>query len=1054
MKKVILHVILFWIFTGAAFCQVSVTGTVTDQAGLALIGANVTAKGYDAIGTITDVDGNFTLSVPNGVNTLKISYTGYTALEVDFSPGTFLNIILSEGKILEEVVVTALGIPKSAKTLGYSTSVVSGDQINITRNTSVLDALNGSVAGLTVSTASGAPGASTVVNIRGFNSVTGNNQPLYVIDGVPMNNRGNTSSANVKNANDDFGRSTDFGNQMNDINPNDIESLNVLKGSAASALYGSRAANGVILITTKKGKAGKMKIDLNTSFSTSDLLRVPFLQNTYGQGWSGLFAYEENGSWGPKTDDKIRRWGNVVNNSQQLKPFSVQENNIRDFFDLGTASNTSLSISGGNESSNYRLSYSLAKADGVVPTDVDSYLRNTFALSGGLKYGKVSISSTINYLNKDQKAVPTGQGDDASGGKVVWQELIQIPRDHSIVDYKKYNDPDDPARDFYNLDYYFTPYAQNPYWTLYNQGNQYNENRIFGNLDISYELSPKLKLTWRGGGDFSDALQKDWGNLSIITPGTPNSGSNNVAGSVSEMSRNNGQYNSDLILSFDSRLNDNFDLTAVIGQNVNSRSAKTVLSSITNLGIPDYFNLSNSTVSPTTLTIEAEQRLIGVYSSATVGYRNWLYLSLAARNDWSSTLPKSGNSYFYPGASMSFVLSEALSLPKQIDYLSDAIPYQIDPVYISGQTRAGGFANVNFPFGGISSFELANNPGNPFLKPELTDELELGFEAKLYRNRISLEATYYDKNTKDQIINLLVDGASGYTNQTVNLGTVNNKGVELLLNIIPVKSDHVEWGINTNYTKNTNVVKSLGYTQETSILLNSVYNVDLKAEVGKPLGAIYSPQPDRDPNGNIIVNATTGLPQQADEKAYRGSINPDFTFGFGSYVKLFGFTLGANGDFRKGGVFYSYTARLNYFVGNAWNSQYNDREPWVIPNSVVDNGDGTYAENTQAIARSDVFTYYGANNAYQFNHVIDKTFFKLRNVYLNYDLSEETARSLSLAAVNVGVFARNPVLWTPSENHFVDPESNTFGTNLKNLYGEFSTGPSTATYGVQLNVTF
>jgi TonB-dependent SusC/RagA subfamily outer membrane receptor len=367
MKKVILPFVFLWLFIGAISSQNNVKGIVTDQAGLPLIGANVTAKGFEAIGTITDVDGNFLLSVPQNVTSLKISYTGYETREVEFTAGKFLTIILAEGKVLEEVVVTALGISKSSKTLGYSTSVVSGDQINITRNTSVLDALNGSVAGLTVSTASGAPGASTVVNIRGFNSVTGNNQPLYVIDGVPMNNRGNTSSANVKNANDDFGRSTDFGNQMNDINPNDIESLNVLKGSAASALYGSRAANGVILITTKKGKSGKMKIDLNTSFSVSDLLRVPFLQNTYGQGWSGLFAYEENGSWGPKTDDKIRRWGNVVNNSQQLKPFSIQENNIRDFFDLGTSSNTSLSISGGNDAANYRLSYSLAKADGVVP---------------------------------------------------------------------------------------------------------------------------------------------------------------------------------------------------------------------------------------------------------------------------------------------------------------------------------------------------------------------------------------------------------------------------------------------------------------------------------------------------------------------------------------------------------------------------------------------------------------------------------------------------------------------------------------------------------------
>ena len=403
-------------------------------------------------------------------------------------------------------------------------------------------------------------------------------------------------------------------------------------------------------------------------------------------------------------------------------------------------------------------------------------------------------------------------------------------------------------------------------------------------------------------------------------------------------------------------------------------------------------------------------------------------------------------------------------MPSAIDFLklrasiaqtgNDANPYQITPVYIAGQSRAGGFGNILFPFAGVNSYELSNNPGNPDLKPEITTEYELGLETKLFKNRIGLDFNYFNKLTDNQIINLLVEGASGYTNQTVNLGKVRNSGFEVVLDLTPVRTANLEWNINTNFTKIKNNVESLGLTDKTEILLNSSYDVDLKAIVGKPLGSIFTPQEAKTADGKIIVNPATGLPQLSDDKAYRGSINPDFTIGFGTSVKFHGFTLGGNADYRKGGVFYSYTARLNYFVGNAWNSQYNDREPWVVPNSVVDNGDGTYSENTNPISRANVFTYYGANDPYQYNHVLDRTFFKLRNLYLNYDLPASLMKKANIQKSTIGIFGRNLLLWTPSENHFVDPESNTFGTSLNSLYGEFSTGPSTSTYGVQLNLTF
>lgn len=1043
--------------------QKAVSGIVKDQKGEAIIGASVLVQGTD-IGTISDFDGSFSIQVPADKREISISYVGYTEQSIDITGNDYFEVILIEGAVLDEVVVTALGISRSSKSLGYGASSVSTELLNETKNVSALDALNGRIPGVSISTASGAPGASTIVNIRGFTSVTGNNQPLFVVDGVPLNNRGNTSSTNALNTLDDFNRSMDFGNQMNDINPNDIESMTILKGSAGSALYGSRAANGVIIIKTKKGNTKKLSVSMDLSWARQDILRVPHQQNTYGQGWSGLFAYEENGSWGPRADNKLRLWGNNVNNSQQLKPFSIQKNNLRDFFDYGNILNSGISIGAGDEKSNYRFSYAWANADGVVPTNADSYKRHTFGFNGGTKINKFGMNSSINYINKNQKAVATGQGDDAGGGKVLWQEMIQVPRDHSIIDYKKYNDINDPASEFYSLDNFFTPYAQNPYWTLYNQGNNYDEDRLFGNIEMSYDFSNNLSLLWRGGADASNAQQKDWGNLGIITPGTPNSTANNVAGSVAEITRKNQQFNSDLVLNWKKDYSDKFNVNALVGHNINTRTTGLLISKVTDLVLSEFYNLSNSTVTPITQTLNTNRRLMGIYGQVSFGYDQWMYLTLGARNDWSSTLPINANSYFYPNASLSLVLSEKLSLPAAIDYLkvrssvaqtgNDADPYQVDPVYLSGITRAGGNANVNFPFGGVSSFEVSNTAGNPNLKPEITKEFEVGLETKLFKDRISVDVNYFNKLTKNQIINLLVEGATGYTNQTVNLGSVRNTGIELMVGFVPVRSKNFEWSFSANYFKIKNNVESLGLSDDTEILLNASYDVDLKAVVGQPLGALYSPQPATNDAGQIIVNPSTGLPLLSSEKAFRGTINPDFTVGVSSQIKYKRLSLGGNADYRKGGVFYSYTARLNYFVGNAWNTQYNDRQPWVIPNSVTDNGDGTYKENTTPISRANVFAYYGASDPYQFNHVLDRTFFKLRNLYLNYDLPTSVLNKLHISKSTLGIFGRNLVLWTPEENHFVDPESNSFGTNLNSLYGEFSTGPSTATYGVQLNLTF
>lgn len=1056
MKRFYLLALLCVIYI-SAIAQRDISGSVLDELGTPLIGANIVVQGT-TIGTATDIDGSYALTIPDDAKVLVVSYTGYTTQEVEIGQSDVIEITMMEGLTLSEAVVTALGLERDEKSLGYGFSQIDGEAVSAGRAASPLASLAGKVAGLSVST-NGQPGGSTEIVLRGYASVTGANGALIVVDGVPINNGANVSVTTLNNPADDFNRSQDFGNQGNDINPDDIASISVLKGAAATALYGNRAANGAILIETKSGERGqKLKVEYTGSFLLSEVNRLPHLQNTYGQGWSGLFDPIENGSWGPKADGKERLWGNTVNNSRLLKPFNIIEDNLRDFYETGYSTINSISVTGGSDNASFRASYSNTQQDGVVPYDKDTYKRNTFSLRGDVGNDWVTIGGSVVFSNKRQQALATGQGDDAGAGKVLFQEIIQVPRDHQIVDYRHYNDP------FFNLDNFYTPYAQNPYFVLNQQGGEFQENRIRSSAWLNMNFTPQLKLTARGGGDFSGASIFDYGNVATITPGSPNSSANDVVGRVSEGQINRRQLTADVILSYSHTLSPRVDFDISIGGNANERHSDINTSFVTNLTIPGFYNLSNSSQPPTTLGTQSLRRIYGVFGILNVGFDNWLYASLTARNDWSSTLPKDNNSFFYPAATLSAVLSDLLELDQSVFSLvklrasyalagNDAPPYRVSPVYTAGQARAGGFGSIRFPIGGINAFEVGDLLGNDKLQPEITTELEFGADIRLFRERLNIDVAVYNRVTRDQIIQVPLDPTSGFTNQTTNLGEVQNKGIELLLGLTPVQTPSFQWDIHLNYSKNQNEVISLGETSSTSLVLNSAYNVEMRAESGKPLGAIYAPGPARTSDGSIIVNPANGLPQVADELEYRGSINPDYILGGGTTIRYKNVKLFANADYRKGGVMYSYTARLNYFVGNAWNTQYNDREPHIIPGSVVDNGDGTYAENTTPISRADIFTYWGFNRpAHETNHILPRTFFKLRELTLTYDFPSKVVGNTPLQNASLSLVGRNLILWTPADNHFVDPEGSTFGVGLQSQIGEFSAIPTNASYGVSLKV--
>ncbi len=1031
-----------------------ITGKVTAaEDGLPLPGVSVKVKGA-AVGASTNAEGVYSISLPSGSAILEFTYIGFLKQEIKVSSSNQVDVkLVSDAKQLSEVVVTALGISKSKKALGYSATQVGSEEITRTSPVSMLDGLQGKVAGVNISSQSGAPGASSKVVLRGYSSVNGSNQPLYVIDGVPVNN--------ARFGADGTNRSNDFGNNANDINPNDIESINILKGAAASNLYGSRAANGVILITTKSGKSGKFKVDFNTSATLSNILMTPTLQNVYGQGWSGAFDAHENGSWGPKMDGKTRLWGNIVDNSQLFKPFAPQK--IDGFYDTGAELNNSLAISGGNEKSTFYLSYGNVGSNGIIPGKSDTYDRNTFSLRGSTVAKAFKASASLNYVNKNSSFVTTGQG--TSSGSTVFQELIQMPRDIRITELKDYKNK------FHNENNYYTPYAINPYFVINESGNSFITERFFGNIDLGYEFLPWLSSSFKLGTDVSDSRLKDWQAVNAAAPGSPNAGRAADIGGLTEASYHRNEINADWVVNLNRKLSERITVDGLIGANYNQRGVRDLESTIKGLTIPGYYQMSNSSAPAVAQTVYEKRRLIGGYAQANVAYNNYLYLTLNARNDWSSTLPVDKNSYFYPGASLSFVLTDAVSNLNNygISFAkfraswgktgNDAAPYLVRTVLANGEVSLG-FGNLKFPFGGVNGYELSNRIGNSSLSPELTTEYEFGTDVRFLNNRIGIDLAYYNKTTKDQIFTVPIAATTGYTELVTNFGKIENKGIELTFNTTPVKSRSFQWDLNYTFTRNRNKVLELPEGLD-RVELNSGYDVKFVAKVGKPLGIYEGPAPARDPQGRIIVNAVSGLPELATENEEYGSAQRDYSMGLNNSFRYKDFNLGFSFDYRKGGLFWSYTSQLNYFVGNNVKTLYNDRRPFVVPNSVnkiVDgSGNVTYRENVTPVEMSTYADYWNNSKNKAVvgpSTVVDKTFLKLRDVTLSYSLPKSFSSKLKASSITLTAYGRNLLMWLPTENTFIDPEVGTYSNDLSGEFGEFAGGPTTRSYGLALKASF
>lgn len=1039
----------------------AVSGIVTDNAGMPLPGVSVLLKGTKS-GTQTDFDGKFTIKVsPSQV--LVFSYIGMKTQEVAATSSTVNVKLAGDAQELEGVVITtALGIKKQKRSLGYATATVGAKELTEVPNVNVFESLSGKVAGVDI-TAPAQVGASSKVIIRGYNSLSGAS-PLYVVDGTPINNTANGETG--------INRSYDAGNGVSDLDPNNIESMSILKGAAASALYGSRASQGVILITTKSAKNNsKISVEFLSSADFNEVARVPHLQNEFGQGWAGNSwsswsgspnnASNENGSWGPAFNGEVRPWGAIINNAQQIKPYVALENNVRDFFEIGNTFTNSVRVSGGGQNSNFSLNFSDVNSDGIIPSGADKYNRKALGINAGITADKLSIKTSFNYIRKIQNAVNTGQGQDAGEGNTLTQELLQVPRDISIVDLEDYtNNP-------YNTNSnYFSPYTSNPYWTVYENSTKIDGNRFFGNVNFTYKFNDKLFATYQAGGDYRTEKIKSYGAVVNYEPGSAQAlaAAAAVVGGVTETSRENTEFDTNLTLNYNTTIANDFNVNALVGFNSNERTASLLSASITNLDIPYFYELSNSSIKPIVNQQNSRRKSFGLYGSIEGSYKNILFVTVTGRNDWSSTLPQGNNSYFYPSVNVSGIVLDTPNtfLKLRAGYAqiaNDTGAYQTYSTMIQGNAGLG-FGNILLPIGGVNGYEFAGNLGNNELKPERTNELEFGFETNLFSKRVNIDASVYNKVTNDLLFSRPLAASTGFTSQTGNILDVRNRGIELVLNIIPVRTKDFQWDFTTTFTKNESEVTAIAGGVET-LTLASNYGVTFNAELGQPLGTFKALVPLKTNDGQYIVDKATGYFKVTADEQNIGNSQRDFIMGFKNKFTYKNLVLAFGIDWKQGGEMYSYTKRLSHFTGNGIETTYNDRNTFIIPNSVVEvldtNGNVTgYAENTTAVSSATITDYYNTTNnpGIEQTHVIDKTFVRLRDVSLTYNVPSLFAKKLGLTNASFSIYGKNLALWTPDENPYIDPELSTFGDGLLSEQGEFGANPSQRSYGASLKLTF
>lgn len=1056
--------------------EIDIEGTVVDSDGIPLPDVGILIKGTTK-GAVTDFDGNFNISVPSTSSILVISYIGMETQEVVVGSQTVINIIMtSSGMELDDVVITALGMKREKKALGYSVGEVKADQMTIVPQENALNALTAKVAGLKIYSTSGDINSETHIQIRGRTSLASNDNPLIVIDGVPAGN-----DAGI----------------ISDMNANSIASVSVLKGPSAAALYGSRAGSGVVIVTTKSGEGQRgIGVSFDSSIAIADPYKFVDLQNRFTTGKGGIFNESNNQHWyGPEEGASAIQW----NSNGESVPLVFYQDTADKYFETGYTYNNSLSASGNYEKGSFRVSLGDIRASGTLPGS--ELFKNTIDVAATYKItDKLKVSTNVLIANSHSDNFRIQNHDDYP-----YRDIQFIPPHVNIDDLRPIWVEGQEDVQQLTID----PGYDNAFFTALATKYKFNKERVNSNVKLDYEINDEFSIFGRVGRS-STYLQND----------------HEVAWSARRAREGLYEYddsmnvetNLDLLLSYKNEFGD-FGLNASVGGNSLYQRAATTYTGGKNLVVPGLFTVTNVDRGGINYrTGHFEKRVYSVYGLASVSYKNLAYLDLTARNDWSSTLPEENRSYFYPSVSFSVLFSEMFEMPDNISLLKlrggwaevgrDTDPYQLGQQLSSGQ------------YGSNVTYSVQGTLPNTSLKPETTVSTEIGFDTKFFSNRLGFNLTYYQISNEDQIVNISLPGTTGYTGAQVNAGIVENKGFEIELLTTPVLTDNWRWDFNVNFTQDESTLVSLAPGISTTSTFWGSTGVQSYTEVGGAIGDLYIRDVKRVPDGEYAgwpMLDSNGKTQHGEEYELYGNVMADFTMGIQTSVSYKNFMLSASIDMRQGGEYHS-MSMLRYTRGGKiedWNNGvssstfsgilgnnsfngdndalaneiennpiYRDNNVWVggrttdlggwphvdgnndgsfMP-GVIDNGDGTFTENFGAAGtkyiRADEVLEPGSGwwgSAGQ-NFVYDASFAKLRELALTYRFTSDVASKIKAQNISLALFARNIMLWTGAQNG-LDPEfafTAAGGTNEQSLgfdrWG--GAGPWSATYGLKLNIQF
>jgi TonB-linked SusC/RagA family outer membrane protein len=1100
MKRLLTTLYLVLAVTGLALAQRTVVGTVAGDDGEALVGASVAVKGA-AAGARTDVDGKYSVNVPAGSNVLVVTYTGYATQEITLGASNVVDVVLKANALIQEVVVTAIGIQRDKKSLGYSATDLRSDQLVQKAEVDPIRALTGKVPGVNITAGGGAPGQSTKINIRGNSSLSGNTQPLFVVDGVPFDNSVNATTGAAGGS--------QYSNRAFDIDPNNIESMTVLKGAAAAALYGSRATNGVIVITTKTGsKKGRkgLEVTFTQNNTWEQVSKLPEYQDVYGQGSNQLYNGGFIGNWGAPFANHVDRLNSTFGTSYNKViekypdgtpypegtvkhplvgiPFAVNNGYVpffpqfldakgnpvpidyksypflENFFDTGFLNESSLNFNAGGEKTSLSATVSRMSNQGIIPESSSGRTTVAFGGRANLDNGFV-ISGNVNYVNTTQANPPIGGsvfGGNFGGSEgSLFTRLFFLPRNYNLLEYP-FENPVTGDNIFYRA-------LDNPLWLMKNSRYNSEVNRSFGQLTISKDVTKWLNLTARGGMNaYTD-------NRTFYIRSGSNSDPN---GNSWSDDLKNVEVDLNYLATVSTDITEDLGLRFVGGLNINERRYTRRFISGDNIISPGVYALDGTSTQLVNDDYRQKQRLYGVFGDLQFDYKDYWYLGITGRNDWASTLPPDNNSFFYPSVNTSFVISEALGIKSNIlsfakiraswaQVGNQADPYRTATTYriLSPFTTAGGAT--------LNQADRGNRLGNAELRHELTSEVELGADIRLFRNRVGLDLAVYKRNSTDQITAAQLPATSGYTSAIVNAGEIENKGIEVGLDFWPFKSDNgFSWQSFVNFTTYRSTVIDAG---EGDLLIGGTFDGDGNPlstihRDGQPYGQIFGSYLPKTPEGDILIDKTSlpGKTLISQVPDIIGNPNPDFILGWNNTFSWKGLILNVLFDWKQGGDMYLTTGGSLLARGQLKLTE--DREALrVIPGVYGDpatekpilDENGKYIKNTVPITSFDYYfsNAFGPYGAAETN-VYDATVIRLREIVLGYELPKKWLSKTPLGTARLSISGRN--LWFKTPNFLdglnLDPEvlAETAASNAQGF--EYGAAPTTRRIGVNLSVTF